>query len=78
MNTLVHIVRFCARESVAHAQKEHKVSPQFKCLKLVCTLLDLKLNQSNKIGVYIISAILISFCSIKIGVYNIRQIKKLT
>ena len=25
MNTLVHIVRFCARESVAHAQKEHKV-----------------------------------------------------
>ena len=35
MNTLVHIVRFCARESVAHAQKEHKVSPRFKCLKLV-------------------------------------------
>ena len=25
MNTLVHIVRFCIRESVAHAQKEHKV-----------------------------------------------------
>ena len=25
INTLVHIVRFCARESVAHAQKEHKV-----------------------------------------------------
>ena len=25
MNTLVHIVRFCVRESVAHAQKEHKV-----------------------------------------------------
>ena len=24
MNTLVHIVKFCARESVAHAQKEHK------------------------------------------------------
>ena len=44
----------------------------------MCTLLDLKLNQSNKIGVYIISAILISFCSIKIGVYNMRQIKKLT
>ena len=30
MNTLVHIIRFCARESVAHAQKEHKVKPQFK------------------------------------------------
>ena len=27
MNTLVHIIRFCARESVAHAQKEHKVKP---------------------------------------------------
>ena len=26
MNTLVHIIRFCAREYVAHAQKEHKVS----------------------------------------------------
>ena len=25
MNTLVHMVRFCAQESVAHAQKEHKV-----------------------------------------------------
>ena len=25
MNTLVHIIWFCARESVAHAQKEHKV-----------------------------------------------------
>ena len=25
MNTLVHIIRFYARESVAHAQKEHKV-----------------------------------------------------
>ena len=25
MNTLVHIVRFYARKSVAHAQKEHKV-----------------------------------------------------
>jgi len=47
-------------------------------LKLVCTLLDLILNQSNKIGVYIISAILISFCSNKIGVYIMRQIKKLT
>ena len=45
---------------------------------MVCTLLDLKLNQSNKIGVYIILAILISFCSNKIGVYNMRQIKKLT
>ena len=42
------------------------------------TLLDLKLNQLNKIGVYIIPAILISFCSIKIGVYNIRKINKLT
>ena len=30
MNTLVHIIRFCARESVVHAQKEHKVKPQFK------------------------------------------------
>ena len=29
MNTLVHIIRFCAQESVAHAQKEHKVKPQF-------------------------------------------------
>ena len=44
----------------------------------MCTLLDLMLNQTNKIGVYIISAILISFCSNKIGVYIIRQIKKLT
>ena len=25
MNTLVHIIRFCARESIAHAQKEYKV-----------------------------------------------------
>ena len=25
MNTLVHIVKFCARESVAYTQKEHKV-----------------------------------------------------
>ena len=31
-----------------------------------------------KIGVYIIPAILISFCSNKIGVYIIRKIKKLT
>ena len=44
----------------------------------MCTILDLKLNQTNKIGVYIITAILISFCQIKIGVYNMRQIKKLT
>ena len=51
MNTLVHTIRFCARESVAHAQKEYKVQPRFKCLKLVCTILDLKLNQLNKIGV---------------------------
>ena len=40
--------------------------------------MDLKLNQSNKIGVYIIPAILIIFYSIKIGVYNMRKIKKLT
>ena len=39
MNTLVHIIRFCARESVAHAQKKHKVKPRFNCLML-------------KIGVY--------------------------
>ena len=57
----MYIIRFCARESVAHAQKEHKVSPRFKCLKLVYTFLDLNLNQTNKIGVYIIPAILISF-----------------
>ena len=38
MNTLVHIIRFCVRESVAHAQKEHKVLPQI----------------NYKIGVYII------------------------
>ena len=63
MNTLVHIVRFCAREIVAHAQKEHKVSPRFNCLKLLCTLLGLKLNQTNKIGMYIIPTILISFRS---------------
>ena len=44
----------------------------------MCTLLDLMLNQSNKIGVYIISAILTSFCLIEIGMYNMRQIKKLT
>ena len=25
VNTLVHIVRFCTRKSVAHAQKEYKV-----------------------------------------------------
>ena len=25
MNTLVHIVRFCVRENVGHAQKEHKM-----------------------------------------------------
>ena len=42
------------------------------------TLLDLKLNHSNKIDMYIIPAILIIFCLIKIGVYNMRQIKKLT
>ena len=78
MNTLVHIVRFCVRESVAHAQKEYKVSHRFKCLKLVCTLLDLKLNQSNKICVYIIPAILISFYQIKICVYNMKQIRKFT
>ena len=24
INTLVHIVKFCARESVVHAQKEYK------------------------------------------------------
>ena len=47
-------------------------------LILVCTLLDLKLNQTNKIGVYIILAILISFWTNKISVYNMRQIKKLT
>ena len=46
-------------------------------MKLVCTLLDLMLTQANKIGVYIIPIILISFWSNKIGVYNIRQIKKL-
>ena len=34
-------------------------------LKLVCTLLKLMLNQTNKIGVYIIPAILISFSSNK-------------
>ena len=39
MNTLVHIIRFCAQESVAHAQKEHKVKSRFNCLML-------------KIGVY--------------------------
>ena len=44
----------------------------------MCTLLDLMLNQSNKIGVYIISAMLISFWIIKICVYNMRQLKKLT
>ena len=43
----------------------------------MCTLLDLILNQTNKIGMYIILASLISFWSNKIGVYNIRQIKKL-
>ena len=42
------------------------------------TLLDLKLNQLNKIGVYIIPAILISFWTNKIDVYNMGQIKKLT
>ena len=32
MNTLMHIIRFCARESVAHTRKEHKVKPRFKLL----------------------------------------------
>ena len=41
-------------------------------------LLDLMLNQTNNIGVYIIPANLISFWSNKFGVYNMRQIKKLT
>ena len=43
MNTLVHIIRFCARESVAHAQKEYKVKPRFKLLntKNWCVLLGL-------------------------------------
>ena len=51
MNTLVHIVRFCARESVAHTQKEHKVY-----------IIRLKAKSKiAKIGVYIIPAILISF-----------------
>ena len=44
----------------------------------MCTLLEWKLNQPNKISVYIIPAILISFCYIKIYVYNMREIKKLT
>ena len=49
MNTLVHIIRFCAQESVAHAQKEHKVLP---LLKLVCTLLGYNnITNTNKIGV---------------------------
>ena len=34
MNTLVHIIRFRARESVAHAQKKHKVKPRLKYLIL--------------------------------------------
>ena len=28
MNTLVHIIIFCARKNVAYAQKEHKVYPR--------------------------------------------------
>ena len=48
MNTLVHIIRFGAQESVAHAQKEHKVKPRFNCLII-------------KIGVYIIPAIFNKF-----------------
>ena len=40
--------------------------------------MDLMLNQTNKIGVYNIPTILISFYSNKIGVYIMRQIKKLT
>ena len=44
----------------------------------MCTLLDLMLNQANKIGVYIIPAIINSFGTNKIGVYNMRQFKKLT
>ena len=63
MNTLVHIVRFCTRESVAHTQKEHKVY-----------IIGLKTKSKiAKIGVYIIPAILISFWIIKICVYNMRQ-----
>ena len=41
INTLVHIVRFCARESIEHAQKEHKVKPRLNFLIL-----------KIKIGVY--------------------------
>ena len=58
MNTLVHIIRFCAQESVTHAQKEHKVNlglnDKSLTLKLVCTI---RLNAKSlklKIGVYII------------------------
>ena len=55
MNTLVHIIRFYARKSVAHAQKEHKVQPRFNCkmFKNWCVLLDLIPNHLIKIGVYI-------------------------
>ena len=44
----------------------------------MCTLLDLMLNQTNKIGLYIIPPVLISFWTNKIGLYNMRQITKLT
>ena len=46
--------------------------------KIGVYIIRLWLIQSNKIGVYIILVILISFWSNKIGVYNMRQIKKLT
>ena len=46
--------------------------------KIDVYIIGLLLIQSIKIGVYIILAILISFWSNKIGVNNMRQIKKLT
>ena len=62
MNTLVHIIWFCARESVVHAQKEHKVYSRIKCSNCCVHYL----GYYNK------------FKSNEIGMYIMRQIKKLT
>ena len=61
MNTLVHIVRIYARESVAHAQKNIRCSLGLNA-KIGVYIIGLKAKSKiAKIGVYIIPAILISF-----------------
>ena len=47
-------------------------------VKIGVYIIGLKAKSNNKIGVYIIPAILINFWTNKICVYNMRQTKKLT